>query len=65
MDGDKKVNNKNKKFSVTFLLEVDEACNVLSTVQDAHEEDVHDLVRNTFYDIYDVKIDNLTVRERT
>ena len=59
------MNSTNKQFSVTFVMEVDEACNVLSTVQDAHEEDVHDLVRNTFYDIDDVKIDNLTVRERT
>tara|TARA_R100001129_G_scaffold21353_1_gene13622 strand:+ start:534 stop:725 length:192 start_codon:yes stop_codon:yes gene_type:complete len=60
-----KVNGINKKFSVTFLLEVDEACNVLSTVQDAHEEDVHDLIRNTFHDIDDVKIDNLNIKERT
>ena len=59
------MNSTNKQFSVTFVMEVDEACNVLSTVQDAHEEDVHDLVRNTFNDIDDVKIDNLTVRERT
>lgn len=55
----------NKKFSVTFLLEVDEACNVLSTVQDAHEEDVRDLIHNTFHDIDDVKIDNLNIKERT
>ena len=53
-----------KRFSVTFLLEVNEPCNVLSTVEDAHEEDVHDLVRNTFHDIDDVKIENLNIRER-
>ena len=53
-----------KKFSITFLLEVDEACNILSTVEDAHEEDVHDLIHNTFHDIDDVKIENLNIRER-
>ena len=53
-----------KRFSVTFLLEVNEPCNVLSPVEDAHEEDVHDLVRNTFHDIDDVKIENLNIRER-
>ena len=63
--GDTQVNGTNKKFSVTFLLEVDEACNVLSTVQDAHEEDVRDLIHNTFHDIDDVKIDNLNIKERT
>ncbi len=59
------MNSKNKKFSVTFVLEVDEPCNILSTVQDAHEEDVHDLIRYIFHDIDDVKIDNLNIRERT
>ena len=53
-----------KKFSVTFLLEVEEPCNVLSTVEDAHEEDVHDLIHNTFHDIDDVNIENLNIRER-
>ena len=53
-----------KKFSVTFLLEVDEPCNVLSTVEDAHVEDVHDLIHNTFHDIDDVEIDKLNVKER-
>ena len=53
-----------KRFSVTFLLEVNEPCNVLSIVEDAHEEDVHDLIHNTFHDIDDVKIENLNIRER-
>ena len=64
MDGVKKVNSANKQFSVTFVMEVDEACNVLSTVEDAHEEDVRDLIHNIFHDIDDVKFHNLNVRER-
>ena len=54
----------NKTFSVTFLMEVDEACNVLSTVEDAHEEDVRDLIHNIFHDIDDVKFHNQNVKER-
>ena len=53
-----------KKFSVTFLFEVDEPCNVLSTVEAAHVEDVHDLIHNTFHYIDDVNIENLNIRER-
>jgi hypothetical protein len=53
-----------KKFSVTFLLEIEEPSNVLSTVEDAHVEDMHDLIHNTFHDIDDVSIENLNIRER-
>ena len=63
IQGNTQVREK-KKFSVTFLLEVGEPCNVLSTVEDAHVEDVHDLIHNTFHDIDDVNIENLNIRER-
>jgi hypothetical protein len=53
-----------KKFSVTFVLKVDEDNNIFSSVEEAHEDDVYDLVRNTFYDIDDIELDNLNVKER-
>ena len=53
-----------RKFSVTFLLKVDEEANILSTVEDAHVENIHDLLHNTFHDIDDIKVDNLVVKER-
>ena len=46
-------------------MKVDEDGNILSLVEEAHEEDVEDVVANALHDIDDVKIDNLTVRERT
>lgn len=63
IQGNTQVKHK-KKFSVTFLLEVEEPSNVLSTVEDAHVEDMHDLIHNTFHDIDDVSIENLNIRER-
>ena len=33
-----------RKFSVTFLLKLDEDNHILSSVQEAHEEDVYDYV---------------------
>ena len=53
-----------KKFSVTFVLKVHEDNNIFSSVEEAHEDDVYDLVRNTFYDIDDIELDNLNVKER-
>jgi len=53
-----------KKFSVTFVVEMDEDNNILSSFDDNHEEDVHDLITNVMYDVDDVKIDNLVVKER-
>ena len=53
-----------KKFSVTFVLKVDEANNILSSYDDAHEEDVYDLISAVLYDIDDTEIDNLNVKER-
>lgn len=53
-----------KKFSVTFVVEMDEDNNILSSFEANHEEDVHDLITNVMYDVDDVKIDNLVVKER-
>ena len=53
-----------RKFSVTFLVEVDEDNNFLSSFEENHEEDIYDLITNVMYDVDDVKIENLTVKER-
>ena len=53
-----------KTFSVTFLLHIDEANNILGSYEDAHTDDVSDLVTDTFYDIDDVAVQNILVRER-
>ena len=53
-----------KKFSVTFVLKVEDSNNIFSSVEEAHEDDVYDLVRNTFHDIDDIELDNLNVKER-
>jgi hypothetical protein len=54
----------NKKFSVMFLIEVDEDNNILSSHEDSHEEDVFDLITNLIHDTDDVTIHNLIVKER-
>ena len=53
-----------KKFSDTFVVEMDEDNNILSSFDDNHEEDVHDLITNVMYDVDDLKVDNLVVKER-
>jgi hypothetical protein len=53
-----------KVFSATMVIKVDSNNNVLGAYADAHEDDVHDLVVDTFYDLDDVEIENLTVKER-
>jgi len=55
---------KDKTFSATFVLTVSKNNNILGSYDDAHEEDVHDLVVDTFYDVDDVEIENLVVKER-
>jgi hypothetical protein len=54
----------NKRFSVTFVLEVDEDNNILSSVEEAHVDDVFDLVKDLFYDVDDVEVENIIVKER-
>ena len=55
----------NKTFGVTFTIVVHENNNILSSHDEAHAEDVLDLVEDIFYDVDDVKIKNLTVKEQT
>lgn len=55
---------KDKTFSATFVLTVSEKNNILGSYDDAHEEDVQDLIVDTFYDVDDVELDNLVVKER-
>ena len=54
----------NKRFSVTFVLDVDEDNNFLSSVEEAHIDDVYDLIKDLFYDVDDVEVENITVKER-
>jgi hypothetical protein len=53
-----------RKFSVTFVLKVDDDNNIFSALEEAHVDDIYDLIRNTFYDIDDVEVDNLNIKER-
>ena len=53
-----------RKFSVTYVMEVEEENNFLSSHQEGHKEDVYDLVSNVMHDVDDVKIQNLVVKER-
>lgn len=53
-----------KRFSITFLLKVDEDNNFLSSFDGAHEEDVFDLIQNIMHDVDDTTIENLVVKER-
>mgnify|MGYP001172330780 FL=1 len=53
-----------RKFSVTYVMEVDEDNNFLSAHEESHREDVHDLVNNVMHDVDDVRIQNLVIKER-
>ena len=53
-----------RKFSVTYVMEVDEDNNFLSAHEESHVEDVHDLVVNIMHDVDDIKITNLLIKER-
>jgi hypothetical protein len=53
-----------RTFSVSFLIQVDENNNILGSYEDAHTEDVSDLISDTFYDVDDVNIISINVRER-
>ena len=45
-------------------MKVDENGNILSLVEDAHEDDVKDVVANSLHDIDDVKIERIKVKEK-
>jgi len=53
-----------RKFSVTYVMEVEEDNNFLSAHEESHREDVHDLVNNVMHDVDDIRIQNLVVKER-
>ena len=53
-----------RKFSVTYVMEVDEDNNFLSAHEESHTEDVHDLITNVMHDVDDIRIHNLIVKER-
>jgi hypothetical protein len=54
-----------KKFSVTFLLKVEDENNILSSHEEGHEEDVHDLITDILFDVDDVEVESLVVKDRT
>lgn len=54
-----------KSFSVTAVVKVDSNNNVLSSFEDSHEEDVRDLITDVFYDVDDIEITNILVKERS
>lgn len=53
-----------KSFSVTAVVKVDSNNNVLSSFENSHEEDVRDLITDVFYDVDDIEISNVLVKER-
>ena len=53
-----------EQFIVNFILKVDRDANFLSSLTGAHEQDVYDLIKDMFYDVDDVKVDHLNVKER-
>tara|TARA_B100001094_G_C18146547_1_gene781087 strand:+ start:509 stop:688 length:180 start_codon:yes stop_codon:yes gene_type:complete len=56
---------KNKKsFSVTCNLDIDEDNNILGSHEESHSEDIHDMLVDTVYDIDDVSMTNLIVKEK-
>ena len=50
-----------RKFSGTYVMEVDEDNNFLSAHEEGHKEDVHDLVSNVMHDIDAVSYTHLTL----
>jgi hypothetical protein len=46
------------------MLNVDDDNNILSSSDEHHQEDVYDLITNIMYDVDDVSIRNLIVKER-
>jgi hypothetical protein len=54
-----------KKFYVSFYITLEEDNTILSLCSDTHEDDVQEVIRHIIYDIDDVKIHNLTVKEKT
>ena len=53
-----------KKFSVTFLAKIDDKNNILSSYEDSHEKDIHDLITDVIYYVDDIYVENLNVKEK-
>ncbi len=53
-----------KNFDVTMQVTVSKDNNILSSHEESHSDDVKDLVLDTFYDVDDVKVNNVIVKER-
>lgn len=53
----------NRKFNVSFIMLVHKDNNFLSSHEADHVEDVEDLIKDVFYDVDDVKVQNLSVEE--
>jgi len=53
-----------KKFYVSFLVTVDDDNNILSSYDSNHEEDMYDLISTVMYDVDDLEVENLMVKER-
>ncbi len=53
----------NKSFSVSFIMLIDKHNNILSSSEDTHVEDVADLIQDVMYDVDDIKIRSLVVKE--
>jgi len=52
-----------KTFSVNMRVVVDEDGNILSAYEASHEDDVSDLIKDTFFDIDDATVHSISVRE--
>ena len=52
-----------KTFSVNMRMVVKEEGNILSASAHCHEEDIEDLIKDTFYDIDDAEVYSIAVRE--
>jgi hypothetical protein len=53
-----------KNFDVTLQVVVSKDNNILSSHEESHPDDVKDLVSDTFYDVDDVEVSNIIVKER-
>ena len=53
------------KYNISFTLMVDEENNILSSYEEDHAVDIQDLINGVLYDVDDVTIENLTVKEKT
>ena len=53
-----------KKFNVSFIINIPEKNNILSSFEEAHEDDVRDIIEDILYDVDDFKLENITVKER-